>query len=156
MSNADDSAALDVLGSEWGRLYERQGHECRILARNSGRLAGGHVLVGLPSNAHGNVDFELSFLAQSIEKRENLSVQVRNLQTDYAGTLETLRHCRLAMRHGVAEGFLLGTNDAPVERHQLLALRVMRAGEEYWAKWGCVTRAELARLSDRAGSASRQ
>ena len=75
---------------------------------------------------------------------------------DHVGTLETLRHCRLAMRQGVAEGFLLGTDDAPVERRQLLALRVAKAGAEYWAKWGCVTRAELARLPGRAQSARSQ
>jgi len=80
----------------------------------------------------------------------------RDRLLDYVGTLETLRHCRLAMRQGVAEGFLLGTDDAPVERRQLLALRVVKAGGEYWAKWGCVSRAELARLSGRGESARSQ
>ena len=60
--------------------------------------------------------------------------------------IERARHCRLAVRDGGAEGFLLGRDEAPLERHELLALRVVKVRREYWAKWGAVTRAELARL----------
>jgi hypothetical protein len=70
--------------------------------------------------------------------------------------MERARHCRLAVRHGGAEGFLLGRDDAPVERHDLLALRVVKVRREYWAKWGAVSRAELVRLWACAESASCQ
>ena len=57
--------------------------------------------------------------------------------------LERLQHCRLAVRHGIAEGFLVNGNDAPVTPSEGLALRVVKAGEEYWATWGAVARAQV-------------
>ena len=72
---------------------------------------------------------------------------------DDAISVVTLRHCRLAVQNGVAEGFLLGRHHAPMERQELLALRVVNVGREYWAKWGHAVRAEpfLATVcSDRA------
>ena len=73
---------------------------------------------------------------------------------DYTSSAETLRHCRLAARHGVAEGFLLGKDNAPVERLALFALLVVKRGEEYWARWGHAARAEIGRAAgvDRARS----
>jgi hypothetical protein len=59
-----------------------------------------------------------------------------------AVSVETLRHCKLALRHGVAEGFLLGRDHAALEPQELLAVRVIKAGREYWAKWGRAARAE--------------
>ena len=70
--------------------------------------------------------------------------------------IERVRHCRLALRQGGAEGFLLGRDHAPLERRELLALRVVKVRREYWAKWGGVTRAELARLWTCAGAAGCQ
>lgn len=64
---------------------------------------------------------------------------------DDALSVETLHHCRLAVQHGLAEGFLLDTtHQAPIERQELLGLRVAKAGAEYWARWGTVARAEPA------------
>lgn len=66
---------------------------------------------------------------------------------DEASHAETLDHCRLAMRHGVAEGFLV--YDAEPSPHGVahcidtVALRVVKAGKEYWAKWGFAPRAQL-------------
>jgi hypothetical protein len=65
---------------------------------------------------------------------------------------ELLEHCRLAARHGMAEGFLLYGEAALAQVSPLLALRVVKAGEEYWARWGTVARPELPR--QRVGDAS--
>lgn len=54
---------------------------------------------------------------------------------------ERLRHCRLAVRLGMAEGFLLDAHGVPAAPTEVLSLRVMRAGAEYWATWGGVARA---------------
>jgi hypothetical protein len=59
---------------------------------------------------------------------------------DRASSDERLEHCRLAMRQGGAEGFVL--NRAPRDERCAFALRVVRAGHEYWARWGSVARAE--------------
>ena len=66
---------------------------------------------------------------------------------DDAISVETLGHCQLAVQQGVAEGFLLRSDHAPMELEALLELRVVKIGREYWAKWGHAVRAELARAA---------
>jgi hypothetical protein len=56
---------------------------------------------------------------------------------------ERLEHCRLARRCGIAEGFLWYGDEATSDREGTLALRVVKASEEYWARWGYVARTEL-------------
>ena len=68
-----------------------------------------------------------------------------NRATDDALTMEVLRHCKLAVQHGVAEGFLLGEDQAPVGGQELLGLRVVKVASEYWARWGSAARAEHSR-----------
>jgi hypothetical protein len=56
---------------------------------------------------------------------------------------ELLRHCRLAVRQGMAEGFVLHERDPEATRREgMLALRVVRSGREYWARWGHSVRAQ--------------
>ena len=54
---------------------------------------------------------------------------------------EVLEHCRLAVRHGIAEGFLVYGDASLAHASEVLALRVVKAGKEYWAKWGATARA---------------
>lgn len=69
---------------------------------------------------------------------------------------ETLNHCKLAVQQGLAEGFLLDRDQAPMGRQALLALRVVRIGGEFWARWGNSVRAEAARQkSSSRGARSR-
>ena len=56
---------------------------------------------------------------------------------------ELLEHCRLAVRSGLAEGFLLHGDAALAHASELLALRVVKTGKAYWAKWGAAARAEV-------------
>lgn len=65
---------------------------------------------------------------------------------------ERLEHCRLAMRHGVAEGFLVYGDAPAAPGDEALALRIVRAGKEYWAKWGSAARAVPPARSAYAGS----
>jgi hypothetical protein len=58
---------------------------------------------------------------------------------------ELLEHCRLAVHHGLAEGFLLYGDASLARASELLALRVVKSGTEYWAKWGAAALAELPR-----------
>ena len=57
-------------------------------------------------------------------------------------SVDTLRHCRLAVQHGVAEGFLVDRDQAPLEPQELVGVRVVKVGAEYWARWGNAARAE--------------
>ena len=64
-------------------------------------------------------------------------------EIDRPSGIERLQHCRLAAGHGVAEGFLLDADDAPMAQGEALALRVVKTGGEYWATWGATARARL-------------
>lgn len=64
---------------------------------------------------------------------------------DRAVHQEVLRHCRLALIHGIAEGFLIHGDEVRSGREELLSLRVIKAGDEYWARWGCVARTRSSR-----------
>jgi lipopolysaccharide transport system ATP-binding protein len=76
-SSPDVAAGLDLLSSEWGRMHERGGHECRALARTAGRNLGGQFVVGAklaPSQLH--LDFEVEVVASSTDAREKLTVEM--------------------------------------------------------------------------------
>lgn len=60
---------------------------------------------------------------------------------------EVLEHCRLAVRRGMAEGFLIYADHASQGGEGMLSLRVVKAGAEYWARWGHGARAVLQRSS---------
>jgi hypothetical protein len=62
---------------------------------------------------------------------------------DRAISEEMLEHCRLAVHQGLAEGFLLyGDTSLARRASERLALRVVKTGVEYWAKWGAAALAE--------------
>ena len=60
---------------------------------------------------------------------------------DLRSCAERLAHCRLAVRDGMAEGFLVYGDAMAGRADEALALRVVKAGREYWAKWGSAARA---------------
>lgn len=67
----------------------------------------------------------------------------RTIASDSATEAEMLKHCRVAVRRGMAEGFLLYQDDPDATRREgMLALRVVRTGREYWARWGHSVRAQ--------------
>jgi hypothetical protein len=61
---------------------------------------------------------------------------------DRPSTEERLEHCRLAARHGGADGLLVKFG-ALVEANVILTLHVARRGAEYWASWGTIARGHL-------------
>lgn len=72
-------------------------------------------------------------------------------EMDAAISRERLQHCKLAVRLGMAEGFLLDAHDVPAAPTEVLSLHVTKVGAEYWATWGGVARA---RLSEEHGMAA--
>ena len=60
---------------------------------------------------------------------------------------EALQHFRLAVRRVMAEGFLIYADSAAKHGEDMLSLRVVKAGAEYWARWGEGARAVLRRCS---------
>jgi hypothetical protein len=57
------------------------------------------------------------------------------LAADEASAREWLHHCRLAMRHGVAEGMLVHPDGSGIDATRVLRLRMIELDGEYWASW---------------------
>jgi ABC-type polysaccharide/polyol phosphate transport system ATPase subunit len=87
LSLADESTIgtnprLDILGSEWGRLYNKTGHDCRILSTRTGRKKGGQILLPLDRKVNGELwDIDLYFEYSSLLGRESLSVEFLDYET---------------------------------------------------------------------------
>lgn len=87
LSIADESSIgriprLDILGSEWGRLYTKMGHDCRILSARTGRNKGGHILLPLTQEVTGKSwKVDLSFEYSSILGKETLGVEFLDYET---------------------------------------------------------------------------
>jgi hypothetical protein len=65
---------------------------------------------------------------------------------------ERLEHCRLAVRRDAADGLLAYGEEAMFDADEVIALSVAKIGDQYWAKWGSVARAEEASRFIRPGT----
>lgn len=73
---------LDILGSEWGRLYTKMSHDCRILSARTGRNKGGQILLPLTQEVTGKSwQVDLSFEYSSILSKETLGVEFLDYET---------------------------------------------------------------------------
>lgn len=87
LSIADESSVgriprLDILGSEWGRLYTKMSHDCRILSARTGRNKGGQILLPLAQEVPDKSwKMSLSFEYSSILGKETLGVEFLDYQT---------------------------------------------------------------------------
>jgi hypothetical protein len=129
------------------RAFEWQGVMLKFPARSrSGVRAGDGVVVFALPSAQVRVD---ECGASCLLWARDLAPQA----LDRAVQQEVLRHCRLALTHGVAEGFVMRGDEVRSGREELLSLRVVKAGEEYWARWGCVARTRWSQQAALAGEA---
>lgn len=74
------AAGLELLRSEWGRLYCRQGHECRILTAQTNRAGGGQMVLKRPAGAADPWRVDL-YVEASALGREPLDIEFANYQT---------------------------------------------------------------------------
>ena len=119
------------------RVFHLQGVTLQFLARSrSGvRDYDGVVVFAMGESEVRMDDWGFSCLLWAPARRRSGDA------IDQASELERLQHCRLALRCGIAEGFVLYGEEAMLGREGMLSLRVMKAGGEYWARWGHTARA---------------
>jgi ABC-type polysaccharide/polyol phosphate transport system ATPase subunit len=74
------SASLDLLNSEWGRMYSRNGSDCRILTTKSGKSSGGQILVRAPKEAmeKGAWKITLTVESTSVLGKEDVGLEYTN------------------------------------------------------------------------------
>ena len=74
-------ATMDLSSCEWGRLFTKNGADCRLLTSRTGARKGGHILAQRP-RTHRNQDWpiRLSFESQSIGRVEKLIVDWVDVQ----------------------------------------------------------------------------
>jgi len=61
IDNPDNNCHLDVLNSEWGRMYEREGSLCRTLSYISGKMRGGIIFIDNYKDSVGTLSISISF-----------------------------------------------------------------------------------------------
>ena len=117
------------------RVFQSRGVSLKFSARSRSGLSAddGMVVFAMPAALVRTSDWGSSCLLWNC-------AGVRR-PVDAASDGERLAHCRLAVRHGIAEGFLLDQYGMAASEPELVTLVVVRAGEEYWARWGTVARA---------------
>lgn len=71
-------AGLDLIGSEWGRMYDKDGFESRVISSQSGRRRGGQILLKKPSglNPASLWSVQLEFETTSILGSEQLEIEL--------------------------------------------------------------------------------
>jgi ABC-type polysaccharide/polyol phosphate transport system ATPase subunit len=94
----DEIAWLDVIGSEWGRIYTRGDSETRVLAAQTGKSRGGHIVLKRPLSLKktGIWDFHLAFEDNSETGQEALAIEVLDYTTATWRRIEPLRREKLS------------------------------------------------------------
>jgi len=96
MHQQEVSAALDLLDSEWGRLYSKNGIDCRILSVQTGKNKGGHILFKIPPVESAVLNVRLTFEASSIQGTERLGVDFINYETAAWEEADIIQHEKLS------------------------------------------------------------
>ena len=75
--------SLDLLGSEWGRIYDRQGVKTRSLSYQTGKMRGGIILCKYDcvEDNDDSYEVELCFESANITKQETLEIDVFDPKT---------------------------------------------------------------------------
>lgn len=66
----------------------------------------------------------------------------RGGEIERASHRERFEHCLLAVRLGGAEALVAYGQDAAFNAGEVIAMSVVKVGNQYWATWGAVARAE--------------
>jgi len=72
--------SLDVLSSEWGRLYEHDNRACRVLTPKTGKRSGGHILLSQSFNIFEQ-NFYIEVESNSISGYESLVLEKIDFET---------------------------------------------------------------------------
>lgn len=75
-----------------------------------------------------------------------------NADLEWASHQERLEHCTLATRRRAAEGLVSYGKENVFNHDEVLDLRVLKVGRQYWAKWGAVARARRSKRFTAAGA----
>ena len=81
INDTNVNACLEVLTSEWGRLYNKKNSECRVLSSKSGKNKGGHLLFKILNSTDKTYELKLYIESQSILNQEKIDVEFINYET---------------------------------------------------------------------------
>lgn len=79
LSTAPSEPSLDILNSEWGRLYNKDGIECRLLSGRTGRNKGGQIILPDLMFINSSRDIRFSFESKALLGKENLTIEYLDL-----------------------------------------------------------------------------
>ena len=122
------ATALDVVGSEWGRLHERGGIMCRLLTRVTGRHPGGQFLIRLPMlqrRRHPEIRVEIE--ASATDTREKLALEILDMSEGCWRAFKP--DARSTLRGGWERSVFVGPVDVPEpETAQQVAATIAEGG----------------------------
>jgi ABC-type polysaccharide/polyol phosphate transport system ATPase subunit len=72
---------LDIISSEWGRIYEHNLRECRLLSPKTGKRSGGHILLDMSSLKDFVDEIKVEVETCAIGNFEDLVLESINLET---------------------------------------------------------------------------
>jgi ABC-type polysaccharide/polyol phosphate transport system ATPase subunit len=72
---------LDVISSEWGRMYEHDNLECRLLSPKTGKRIGGHIFIDITTPEDKISEIKVEVKTCSLGKFEDLVLEYINLDT---------------------------------------------------------------------------
>ncbi|BBD62247.1 teichoic-acid-transporting ATPase [Nostoc sp. HK-01] len=97
LEDLDVNVCLDLLESEWGRLYSKDGYECRILSAKSGKKNGGYIFIKLPPDILKAKSYNLNLLVESrsILDKEKINIEFINYKTGTWQKVDTIEYQNL-------------------------------------------------------------
>jgi lipopolysaccharide transport system ATP-binding protein len=93
--DSEVAARIDSLGTEWGRIHERGGWTCRLLARATGRKIGGHLLVSTALGTGNEHPVTIELESASLVGSEQLAIEWLDLEQGKWVRLEKRGVCQL-------------------------------------------------------------
>jgi lipopolysaccharide transport system ATP-binding protein len=118
LARTDVVAGLDLLSSEWGRIFEHRGNEARVLTRITGRSAGGHLLLKLPEALAANLPVKITVESMPLRDAEQLTIQLLNMSSAQWETLPVRNRKKLdgEWEQVIAEAVVPRVGEAEVQR----------------------------------------
>ncbi len=88
---------LDIIGSEWGRIYNKMNHDCRILSARTGKNKGGQILLPHVKGVTGkswNINLSIEYF--STLSKETLELEYLDYSTGSWKQAETVDSTQLS------------------------------------------------------------
>jgi lipopolysaccharide transport system ATP-binding protein len=118
----DVAVTLDLMSCEWGRIFHRKAHQCRLLQARTGARKGGHIILKRPPDLAGEVPVRLQFDVATDVGSELLTADILDVEAAEWCLLKSVERTKLA--DGWVRTEAIGHLQIPADRK--MAVRKLR------------------------------